>query len=252
MGFLYPDTSHWMENPVPYPRLSTCLPHEERHNFYDAFHKALRLGHCRMLTALGAEDFSDAARNGALLSELRRLIVLNRLHLELEDREIHPALEARRPGAGQAAMHDAAGHAQALAELESLIRSVEVATQARRSIAGHALYRCYALFAAADMSHMNEEETKLLGLLHQLFSDAELQAIEGRMLRAIPLQDIISFVGMMMPAQCLRQRVAALEKLRSVVTAAEFRDLLKGGVKAALDECQCRETLQAIGALQAA
>ncbi len=240
-----------MENQLPYPRLSTCLPHEERHNFYDAFHKALRLGHCRMLSALGAEDFSDAARSRALMNELRRLIALNRLHLELEDMEVHAALEARRPGAGQAALQDDAGHVQALAELESLIRSVEVATQARRSIAAQALYRCYALFAAADMSHMNEEETKLLGLLHQLFSDAELQAIEERMLRAISLPDMIAFVGMMMPAQSLRQRVEALEKLRGVMSEADFREVVKG-VEDALDACQCRETLQAIGVLQAA
>lgn len=240
-----------MENQLPYPRLCTCLTHEERHNFYDALHKALRLGHCRMLAALGAEDFSDTARSRELLNQLRQLIALHRQHLQLEDREVHAALEARRPGAGQAAMQDDAGHAQALAELESLIRSVEVATQARRGIAGQALYRCYALFAAADMSHMNEEETRLLSLLHQLFSDAELIEMEARMLRAIPFAEMRSLVGLMMPALNLRQRIETLERLRSAVSDAEFREIVKS-LEEALDASQSLETLRALRELQAA
>ncbi len=50
--------------PVALSRLSTCLPHEERHNFYDSFHKALRLGHCRMLAAL-APRISPTLRGAA-------------------------------------------------------------------------------------------------------------------------------------------------------------------------------------------
>lgn len=241
-----------METLLPYPRLSTFLPVEGRHDFYNAFHKALRLGHCRLLAALGSHDFSDVARSRALMDELTGFIALNRLHLDLENSEIHTALEERKPGSGAAATDAHAGHGQALAELESLIRSVDVATKARRNIAGNALYRCYALFAAADMSHMNDEETKLLSFLHQQFSDAELEAIETRMLRAIPIDAMISYVALMMPAQSLQQRIEALAKFRALLSEAEFTDLVRSGVAAALDERQCRETLQAIGVPQAA
>lgn len=237
---------------MAFPRLSTCLPDDKRHNFYDGFHKALRLGHCRMLASLGSHDFSDMQRSRGLLAELRQFITLGRLHLAVEDSAIHAALEARRRGAGAAARQEHAGHNEALSELESLIRSVEVATTARRSIAGHALYRCYALFAAADMSQMNDEETKLLGLLHQLFSDEELTAMEARMLQDIPADALISFISLMMPAQSLAERVEFLKGLRHLLGKAEFANIVHKGVVPALDDVQARDTLAALGLPQAA
>ncbi len=80
-------------------RIATNGPDETRYNFYHGIHKALRLGHCRMLAALGANDFTHEDKTKALLSELRGLMILAKSHLEGENREIHAALEQRAPGA---------------------------------------------------------------------------------------------------------------------------------------------------------
>ncbi|MCB1432736.1 MAG: hypothetical protein KDK75_09800 [Alphaproteobacteria bacterium] len=220
-----------MSNPV----LTASAPDEARYNFYHIIHKALRLGHCRMLAALGANDFANDVTTPRLLAELRQLIVLGRSHLEGENREIHVALEARAPGASSHAAEDHGHHEQSFAELESLIRAVEVAVSSRRDVAGRALYRRYALFAAADIEHMNEEETELLQALHKAFTDEELHAIEGRIVSAIPPAKMMAYARLMMPAINHPERVNLLRKMQQAMPDPAFKGLLADAVKPSLD-----------------
>lgn len=219
-----------MSNPV----LTAAAPDESRYNLYHAIHKALRFGHCRMLAAIGANDFGDELATRALLADLHQLIVLGRSHLEGENREIHTAIEARTPGAAAHAAEDHGHHEQSFAELESLIRAVEVAVPSRREMAGRALYRRYALFAADDLLHMNEEETELLEALHRAFTDEELQAIEGRIVAAIPPEKMLAYARLMMPALSHPERVGLLGKMQKALPEAAFDSLLAGAVRPSL------------------
>jgi hypothetical protein len=219
-----------LSNPV----LTSAIPDETRYNFYYVIHKALRFGHCRMLAAIGSNDFTNEPATRVLLDELRGLIVLGRSHLEGENREIHAALEARLPGASAHAADDHGHHEQSFAELESLIRAVEVALPERRPLAGRALYRRYALFAADDMEHMHEEETDLLMALHRAFTDEELHAIEGRIVSAIPPAKMMAYGRLMMPALSHPERVALLTKMQGGMPAAAFQALLAESVKPSL------------------
>jgi hypothetical protein len=226
-----------MERPLSYPRLTKCLPNESRHNFYEYFHKALRLGHCRMLAELGAQDFSQDHETRQLMDRLQTLLDLSSTHLEAETREVQAALDLRRPGVRITAAQDHAGHRNAIAEIESLIRSVKVATPSRRNIAGQALYRCYALFAASDMAHMDAEETELLKVLHESFTDDELRGMEARMIRAISLCQMAEFMQLMMPALNDAGRTAVLARLRSAMEPEEFSKLVSDTVNPLLAAC---------------
>lgn len=228
------------------PRAAAALPNEGRYNFYHNIHKALRLGHCRMLAALGAHDFGNEVTTRALLEELRLLITLGRSHLEGENREIHAALEARRPGASSHAADDHRHHEQAFAELESLIRAVEAATQGNRNRAGNALYKRYAVFAAADMEHMQEEETELLFALQETFSDDELQAIEGRIVSAIQPQKMMAYMKLMMPALNHPERVSMLLKLQTAMPPQVFNGMLAEGVQPSLEKADFEAAAAAI------
>ncbi len=219
---------------MSHPRLTGCLLDASRHNFYHSMHKALRLGHCRMLAELGAHDYSSADETALLLQRLRELIGLDRAHLDGENREIHPALETRQPGATAQVAEDHAHHEQAFAELESLIRAVEVAIASRRPLAGQALYQRFALFAAADMEHMYAEETELLSALHTAFNDEELIAIEARMLTANAPDTLAAYTALSMPALSQVERVELLQKLQRELPDAAFDGLLTGTVRPAL------------------
>ncbi|WP_373503114.1 hypothetical protein [Aestuariivirga sp.] len=237
---------------MSYPRLTKCLPNECRHNPYFHIHKALRLGHCRLLADLGAHDFSHDAGTRDLMKRLQSLIALSRAHLDAESREIGMGLDARRPSSAPVWNHDPAGHRHALAELESLVRSVNVATPARRNIAGHALYRCFALFAAADMEHMNSEETELLSTLHDLFTDEELSASEVRMLASLPVETLLDCMCLMMPALNHQERIVILSRLRSAMDGMVFDTLIETGVKPVLSPEESRAVLKGLGLLEAA
>ena len=213
---------------------SNYVPDETRHNFYHAIHKALRLGHCRMIPALGAHSYRDAAQTAVLMAELRGLLALGRSHLEGENREIHAALEERAPGASSHAANDHAEHEQSFTELENLIRAVEEAAPSAREKAGRALYKRYAVYAAHDLEHMNVEETELLVTLHDRFTDDELRAIEGRIVSAIPPQKMAGIMALMAPALSHCERVDLLAKLQAVMPEAVFKTLLADTVKPSL------------------
>lgn len=203
------------------------MPDESRHNLFYFAHKALRFGHCRMLAALGMHDFSDDAGSGELLGTLTQLIALGRAHLESRKALLHPALEARRRGAADGLEQDHACHVAALAELESLIRAVNVATQQRRNIAGRTLYRCYALFAAADMGRMDTEETALLSTLHHTFTDGELRQLESRLLGFLPGEDLGTCLQLMIPALNAPERQFFLGQLEGALAPESYSAMLE-------------------------
>lgn len=234
------------------PTLTSIIPDETRYNFYHVIHKALRLGHCRMLAAIGANDFENETTTRTLLDDLRALIVLGRSHLESENREIHAALEARMPGASAHAADDHGHHEQSFAELESLARSVDVAVPGRRTHAGRALYRRYALFAADDLHHMNEEETDLLCALHKAFNDEELHAIEGRIVAAIPPAKMMAYAKLMLPALNHPERVELLSKMQQVMPPPVFTGLIADAVKPSLAPDDYRAIMSALSLPNAA
>ncbi len=215
-------------------RIATNGPDETRYNFYHGIHKALRLGHCRMLAALGANDFTHEDKTKALLAELRGLMILAKSHLEGENREIHAALEQRAPGASAHAAEGHEEHERSFAEIEQLIRAVELAPRMARELAGRRLYHRYAVFAAHDIEHMNEEETELLAALHNAFTDEELIAIEGRIVAAIAPEKMARYMALMAPALNHGERVDLLAKLQKALPEDVFKMLLTGTIKPAL------------------
>ena len=164
------------------------MPDETRHNPFHLLHKALRFGHCRMLSELGAEDFSDDGAAARLLSHLVQHLDLCRAVAEARQDALLCVLTARGSEMAAATCQAHASHLTALAELESLVRAVNVAAPWRRRVAGRSIYRCFALYASADMERMDEDETVLLGHLHTVLPDAEIRAIEGRIIAAVPPQ----------------------------------------------------------------
>lgn len=210
------------------------VPDQARHNFYNGIHKALRLGHCRMLSALGANDFNDQEKTARLLAELRGVLALGKGHLDGENREIHTALEERAPGASAHAAADHDDHEKSFVELEGLIRAVEQAPASGRAEAGRALYRRYAIFAAHDFEHMNEEETELLATLHAVFTDEELRAIEQRIVSAIPPQKMAAAMTLMFPAMNHDERLDMVAKLQRAMPEPVFKGLLNDTIKPSL------------------
>ncbi|MCB1380811.1 MAG: hypothetical protein KDK89_20945 [Alphaproteobacteria bacterium] len=225
---------------------------ESRHNFYYIIHKGLRLGHCRLLAMISATDFTNPSDCAMTIAAVRDFLMLARSHLEGENREIHAALEARAPGASAHAADDHDDHERSFAELEALLRKIEAAPASAKARAGKALYRRYAIFAAHDMEHMNEEETALLAALHAAFTDAELHEIEGRIVAAIAPAKMAAYLNLMMPALSHPERVDMLGHMRQAMPPAVFDSVLHGAVRPALEADEFAAAVSALGLSEAA
>lgn len=210
------------------------MPDESRHNPFLILHKVLRFGHCRMIAELGTQDFLDETAAARVMLRLAQTLELNRATAEARHDAMLPALDANHIEAAAAACQDQLCHLSALAELQSLLRAFNVATPQRRPAAGRTLYRCYGLFAAADMGRMDCEETTLLSSLHQLLSDEDLRRIEERTLQNLPPDLLDGLLRLALPALLTAELEQLLAQLQRVLEPARFTALFEGTVRSLL------------------
>ena len=204
------------------------------HDFYGPVHKGLRLAQAQLLMRLGACSGEDAGELGRLLSDLVGLLSLAEHHLENEDRWIHAALEARAPGAADRLAQGHEHHRQSFEELEAMVGRVETAGAAARPGLLKQLYLRFSLFVAEDLVHMAEEEQLVLPVLQSLFSNAELQDIEDRIVGGLSPADMVAFGRFLIPAATRPDRIALLTAIRANAPAEAFSAILEHGARARL------------------
>jgi hypothetical protein len=79
--------------------------------------------------------------------------------------------------------------------------------------------------------HMLEEETVTMPMLHSLFSDAELMAIEGAIVASIPPAETMKIMGDMIPAMHRTERKQFLSFVKAGAPTEAFAMLLQGAAK---------------------
>jgi hypothetical protein len=191
-----------------------------------------------VLGRLGAVDPEDAVAVASVASDMRKLIAVGRGHLEHENIHIHEVIEAHRLGATERLADDHEEHERDFDQLSAMLDEIETAETARLPALLRALYLRYSLFIAADFEHMVEEETETLSLLHQLFSDDELRAIEQRIVASIDPQMMMDHLTMMMPAMNHGERIEMLGGMRSAMPAPIFEVVCTTSVRPFLEPAE--------------
>jgi len=163
---------------IPAVHARPVPPVTPRHDFYAFVHKGLRAFLADTLVAAGRTDPYDDREVAQLATRLRSLCALYRLHAAKEDRFIHTAMEARRPGSSRRTAADHLQHARALDRLEADTDTLEASSGSARGEAAKTLYRELALFAADDFVHMDAEEVENGAVLWACYKDEELAQIE--------------------------------------------------------------------------
>lgn len=174
-----------------------------RVDLYARPHKALRAMMAQVLVAVGQADPSDEGEVREAQARLAELLGLCEGHMQVENEFIHRAIDGKRPGAACAL---AAEHAQHAAAIDAL----RAASGARAPD----LYRRLAGFVAENLQHMEHEEREGNAILHALFTDAELEAIEQRIVGAVPPAEKMQMLRWMLESLCHAERVALLADLR--------------------------------------
>lgn len=199
-----------------------------RYDIYAPIHKALRLFMTDTLHRLGRLDLDDAQDIEAGLAQLDALLDAAGFHLQHENDFIHPAIEARNPGVSIRIAAEHSDHLEAIATLRTQAAALRVQPGAPLA---HRLYRQLAAFVAENFEHMDVEETRHNQALWAAYSDAELQAIEGRILGSIGPQEMTQWLRWMLPAFNPAQRVQLMGDLPKEAQApvlAMARSLLDG------------------------
>jgi hypothetical protein len=190
-------------------------------DLYGDVHRGLRSAHANLMLRLGSTSPGNREQAEHLLAELRSFLALCTVHLKLEDRHYHPALERRRSGSSAAIAGAHAQHYAALVALQELLDAAGTDPARWRG-----LYLAYAAFVAEDLLHMGEEETVMQPRFEELYSAAELRQLNEELVADIGPADKLSFLRIMIPAATRERRRAILGPIRAALPPAPFVGIL--------------------------
>jgi len=193
-----------------------------REDLYRPIHKALRALLSDTLMAIGRMDVHDTLELAQTTQRVLQVLDFMRAHLKHENAFIHPALEARAPGASGHIAHDHEHH-------ETEIDSLAAATSSLLALHGEALdaaalvlYHRFSLFVAHNYEHMHVEETAHNSALWADYTDAELQEVHGRLVASIPPEEMMFALRWMVPFMNPGERAALLRDMRAHAPAPAF------------------------------
>jgi len=181
-----------------------------RFDIYATIHKALRLFMTDTLLGLGRLDLDDPQDLAAGLAQLDALLDAAGCHLRHENEVVHPAIEARSKGVSQRIAAEHQEHLDTIAMLRAQAAALRAEPVAA---AAHRLYRQLAAFVAENFEHMDVEETRHNQALWAAYDDAELRAIEGRILAGIGPQEMSQWLRWLIPALNPRERAQLIAGL---------------------------------------
>jgi hypothetical protein len=193
-----------------------------RVDMYAGIHKALRALMADTLLAVGRMDSEDALERAQVTQRVLELLDFCRSHLRHENDFIHPALEARAPGASGKIAHEHEEHLQAIVALADQATALLQCEPAARPAAALALYRALSLFIAHNFEHMHVEETAHNAVLWARYTDAELIGIHNALVASIPPDEMMYVLRWMVPFMNPAERAAMLGDMRDHAPAPAF------------------------------
>jgi hypothetical protein len=192
-----------------------------RYDIYAFIHKGLRAFMAHTLVRVGGLDPHDADEVAEVREEVLALLDICEGHLEKENRVVHAAMEARRPGSATAIADEHVQHARDIASLRELARRLPL-----EPAAAYALYHALSVFVAHNFEHMQQEETQHNEVLWATHSDEEIRALEHRIVSSLQPHERRLAMRWMLPHLNPAERAAMLQGMRVAAPPAVFEELL--------------------------
>lgn len=207
----------------------------DRFDIYASIHKGLRACFAHTLVLAGRLDWSDSEEVQTVTQEVLDLLTFCAKHLEKENRFVHPAMEARRPGACASALADHVHHEADIAVLRELVLTLRLLPALRREAAARELYRRLSVFITENLEHMAHEEREHNRVLWETHSDDEIRAIEHAIVSSLPPEEAQLSLRWMLTAMSAGERAGFLADMRAHAPAEAFAGVL-GMVRPLLGE----------------
>jgi hypothetical protein len=204
---------------------TTSLPAAApRVDLYGPIHKALRLMMTDALQRTGRLDTDDRAELADTLACVQALLDACRAHVAKENKYVHAAIEARRPGGSQRIADEHDTHLESIAALEAEVAALRALPGAG---AAARLYAHLARFVAENFEHMHVEETQHNAALWGAYSDAELLDIHQRILASIDPEEMAGVLRWMVPALTPAERGGMLGAMQQDMPPEAMRGVLE-------------------------
>ncbi|MDD2925585.1 hemerythrin domain-containing protein [Rhodoferax sp.] len=187
-----------------------------RFDLYADIHKAMRAMMSDVLLAVGRMDPDDAEELSHVSGRVLELLDFCAAHVRHENEFVHPAIEARSPGASAALAHEHETHVQDITRLQAAVATLCRHSGSQQAAgAAQALYRELAMFVGHNFTHMHVEETAHNTILWARYTDAELLELHARLVASIAPADMMTTLRWMVPAQNPAERTALLSDMQA-------------------------------------
>lgn len=198
-----------------------------RLDLYAPIHKAIRLFMGDTLVRVGCMDAADREEVRVAIDQLLGLLSMLRRHVAHENDFMHPALEAREPGASARIAEEHEEHLASIDALECEANAMTAAPVAEREALGMRLYRHLALFVAENLQHMHAEETAHNQRLWAAYADDELMALHEDLVASIPPAEMAGVLRWMAPALSHAELADMLAGMRAGMPPEAFTGVLE-------------------------
>jgi hypothetical protein len=197
-----------------------------RVDIYAGIHKAVRLFLCDTLTRVARLDLENVDECTDTLRQVRDLLEFCEHHIANEERFVHPAMEARRPGSadGTAAEHE--HHAVQVLAMRSECQTMETGTATEREVAWRRLQRRLAQFTGDSLLHMASEEIVNNAVLQACYTDAELIGLHQHILAAIPPEEMAIDLRWILKGSSPAERFQIMAGIRADASPPVFEAML--------------------------
>jgi hypothetical protein len=184
-----------------------------RYDLFTAVHKGLRAAMFDAGALLGRTDFGDRGEALQAARAGERVLSLLDEHAAHEDAVVLPAVEALHPELFVALREEHARLDGLQRELAAFAARLARSEEAERASLGTRVHDRFGIAVAEQLRHMQREEHDVQRLLRAHCSDDELRAMHGRILARIPPPRSAEWLGIILPALSLPERVAVLGAL---------------------------------------
>jgi hypothetical protein len=181
-----------------------------RFDLYRMIHKTLRKQMFDAVYALGSLDVADDREFHATLDHVLALCEACDHHLQKENHYVHPAMEARSPGSTRQILDEHFEHIEEIDFIRNEVTRIRGVANEHRATETHRLYLHVTHFVADNLKHMRYEELEHNAVLWAKYSDAELMAIEQRIIANVAPAEMMAILSVAIPAQTHQERVGML------------------------------------------
>jgi iron-sulfur cluster repair protein YtfE (RIC family) len=147
-----------------------------RFNPFHQVHQGLRALLCHASLALQHTDFGNLYHTGATLSLLEEMVDLFEQHAHAEDTLVFPMIADHSPNV---VLHFEQQHEKDHSLMQDLFQCMEQCRKAsgsfERTVMGRILQRCLSEFMSFNLTHMTQEESIVLPVIWQYYTDEEIQ-----------------------------------------------------------------------------